>query len=320
MKSLSHLIGLDQSRSTADLNAKLKAQSSSPDEAAVKRVAAEFESLFLSQITSAINPSPDDEEADLFGSSATQMYRQMMSEQLANTMAKNGGIGIAEKICGQLEAKSGVAGATKLTPAMDAAREIRGGATTSSADALSAAASGVPSKKSADEAKVAGKPSRDAKTPSVTGREQSRHHNHTRHPENSTSLRMPVNGTLTSKFGSRRDPIHGDQRNHRGIDIAAPRGTPIEAAATGTVVFAGRQGGYGKTVIIELPDGRQTRYAHAEKLLVHAGDEVKTGQVIATVGSTGRATGPHVHFEVTENGRAVNPLQVLAKDSTLARR
>lgn len=282
-----------------------------PEASELRRVAAEFESLFLAQITSAINPSPDDEDADLFGGSASQMYRQMLSDELANSMAKNGGIGLAQTILRQLQAKgSGAPGAAKIEQALDAAREIRS----------AAGASSVPTKKTADEAKVVGKPSRDAKTPSLPINEQSRPHAHTAGAEKDVPLKMPVSGTVTSKFGTRRDPIHGGHRRHKGIDIAAPRGTPIEAAATGTVVFAGQQGGYGKTVIIELPDGKRTRYAHAEELLVGVGDEVQAGQVIATVGATGRATGPHLHFEVTENGRAVNPLQVLAKDSTLARR
>jgi murein DD-endopeptidase MepM/ murein hydrolase activator NlpD len=286
-----------------------------PGEAEARRAAAEFEALFLTQITSAINPSPDDEEADLFGGGASQMYRQMLSEQLATSIAQSGGVGLAENILNQLQASQpgAAGGAAKLSQALDAARSLR-------EEVNAAGAGGVPTKKTADEAKIAEKLSRDAKMTSVPQREKTGHHAHSRHSDNSVALNLPVNGRITSKFGLRRDPVHGQHRHHQGIDIAAPRGTPIEAAATGTVVFAGRQRGYGKTVIVELPDGRRTRYAHADKLMVGAGDEVRAGQVIATVGSTGRATGPHLHFEVTENGRAVNPLQVLAKDSTLARR
>jgi peptidoglycan hydrolase FlgJ len=297
------------------LNSPPVGRGAKPDEAEVRRVAAEFESLFLAQITSAINPSPDDEDADLFGGSASQMYRQMLSEQLAASMAQSGGVGIAQTILGQLQAKNSETsvGAGKLSQAMDAARSIRG-------EANAASAGGMPIKKATDEAQVVGKPSRDAKAAGVTGHEKVTPQSHRHRSEDSAPLRMPVNGAITSKFGTRRDPVHGQHRHHKGIDIAAPRGTPIEAAATGTVLFSGRQRGYGKTVIVELADGRRTRYAHADKLLVRAGDEVKAGQVIATVGSTGRATGPHLHFEVTENGRAVNPLQALAKDSTLARR
>jgi peptidoglycan hydrolase FlgJ len=315
MKFLPHTLNPDQPPSTFNSISNRTSQVSNSGEAEAKRAAAEFEALFLTQITSAINPSPDDEEADLFGGGASQMYRQMLSEQLANSIAQSGGVGLAENILSQLQAKNtgAAGGAAKLSQALDAARSLR--------EEMSAAgAGGVPTNKATDEAQVAGKLSRDAKTPSLPAHGKTHGHHRPRPVETPAALNMPVNGRITSQFGPRRDPVHGQHRHHRGIDIAAPRGTPIEAAATGTVVFAGRQRGYGKTVIVELPDGRRTRYAHADKLMVGAGDEVRAGQVIATVGSTGRATGPHLHFEVTENGRAVNPLQVLAKDSTLARR
>jgi murein DD-endopeptidase MepM/ murein hydrolase activator NlpD len=129
-----------------------------------------------------------------------------------------------------------------------------------------------------------------------------------------------VEGRISSNFGLRRDPVTGNRRFHRGVDIAAPKGSPIGAFAEGTVVFAGRQGGYGKTVVIEHADGRQTRYAHAERLMVRAGDVVRAGETIATVGSTGRSTGPHLHFEVSEEGQRIDPLRALANENALARR
>ncbi len=133
-------------------------------------------------------------------------------------------------------------------------------------------------------------------------------------------MEMPVQGRISSQFGMRRDPINGGQGSHKGLDIAAPRGTPIGAAAAGRVIFAGRQGGYGNTVLIEHADGRRTRYAHAEELLVNSGDAVLSGQIIATVGSTGRSTGPHLHFEVLENGLHIDPLRALSNDFALAGR
>jgi murein DD-endopeptidase MepM/ murein hydrolase activator NlpD len=135
-----------------------------------------------------------------------------------------------------------------------------------------------------------------------------------------TAWRNPVAGRVTSTYGRRVDPINGGARDHHGVDIAAPRGTPIGAAAAGTVVFAGRRGGYGNTVIIEQPDGKQTLYAHAEELLVKAGERVNAGQTIATVGSTGRSTGPHLHFEVRENGQPIDPSTTLAKGFIFDRR
>lgn len=134
------------------------------------------------------------------------------------------------------------------------------------------------------------------------------------------ALHLPLRGRVSSGFGVRHDPMHGRVRRHAGVDIAAPHGTPIAAAAAGKVVFAGRRGGYGNLVEIEHADGQRTRYAHAARLLVKVGDEVKPGQPIATVGSTGRSTGPHLHFEVKKDGARVDPLQAVAKDSKRSRR
>jgi murein DD-endopeptidase MepM/ murein hydrolase activator NlpD len=135
------------------------------------------------------------------------------------------------------------------------------------------------------------------------------------------SYHSPLQGTVRSQFGMRRDPINGRMRLHQGIDIPAKRGTPIEAAAAGTVVFAGRNKGYGNMVMIEHADGRRTLYAHAQKLFVEAGDTVAAGQPIAAVGSTGHSTGPHLHFEVRErHNNPVNPLRAMSNDLAFARR
>jgi murein DD-endopeptidase MepM/ murein hydrolase activator NlpD len=116
-------------------------------------------------------------------------------------------------------------------------------------------------------------------------------------------LGMPARGKITSRFGSRWG------RMHQGIDIAAPTGQNIYAAKGGKVVFSGWRGNYGKLVIIDHGDGLSTYYGHNSRNLVSKGDRVDKGEVIAKVGSTGRSTGPHVHFEVRINGQPVNPLK-----------
>lgn len=116
-------------------------------------------------------------------------------------------------------------------------------------------------------------------------------------------------GRVTSGFGERVDPITGTHRDHEGVDIAAPRGTPIRALDAGSVVFAGERGGYGQVVVIEHPSGLQTRYAHCGRLDVQVGDAVAAGQAIGAVGSTGRSTGPHVHLEVRRGDSAVDPFE-----------
>ena len=111
---------------------------------------------------------------------------------------------------------------------------------------------------------------------------------------------LPIRGTITSPIGWRQDPINGETRYHAGTDIAAPAGTPIHAVADGVVVESRARGGYGNTVVIEAEDGRRMLYAHNATNAVNAGYRVSRGQLIAYVGATGRATGPHVHFEVEE--------------------
>lgn len=125
--------------------------------------------------------------------------------------------------------------------------------------------------------------------------------------------RKPVEGArLTSPFGNRKDPFLRGVSFHPGIDLAAPPNTPILASAGGRVRFAGRKPGYGKVVEIDHRDGLSTRYAHASRLFVKTGDLVSPSQHVANVGSTGRSTAPHLHFEVLREGVAQNPADFLA--------
>jgi len=121
-------------------------------------------------------------------------------------------------------------------------------------------------------------------------------------------FRLPCSGPITSGFGWRYHPILHYRRMHTGVDIGAPYGTPIHAAAGGKVIFAGYMGGYGNVVMIYHGNQRTTLYGHCSAMLVSRGEIVEQGQVIARVGATGLATGPHVHFEVRINSIPVNPL------------
>jgi murein DD-endopeptidase MepM/ murein hydrolase activator NlpD len=118
-------------------------------------------------------------------------------------------------------------------------------------------------------------------------------------------------GLLSSRYGDRVHPRGGDQRFHTGLDLRARGGTPVYAAAAGTVTLSGASGAYGNVVLLDHGGGLQTLYAHHERNLVGVGEQVRRGQPIAIVGHTGNATGDHLHFEVRWNGGTVDPRTVL---------
>jgi murein DD-endopeptidase MepM/ murein hydrolase activator NlpD len=140
-------------------------------------------------------------------------------------------------------------------------------------------------------------------------------------PVNLPSMDLPVDSITaspiadrveTSPFGWRRDPFSGAATYHRGVDLRAAYGEPIGAADAGTVVFAGEQRGYGQTVVVEHAGGVRTRYAHLSSLTTEVGTAVRPGETIGRAGKSGRATGTHLHFEVTKNGRHVDPHSFVA--------
>jgi len=130
-----------------------------------------------------------------------------------------------------------------------------------------------------------------------------------RRREAATPSLWPTNGELTSGFGRRRSPFGGSWEHHEGVDIAAPRGTSVFAAANGVVRVAGWNGGFGNAVFIDHGFGMSTVYAHLHRLSVRVGQQVTKGQLVGLVGSTGRSTAPHLHYEVRVNGQAVNPMR-----------
>ncbi len=127
----------------------------------------------------------------------------------------------------------------------------------------------------------------------------------------SRSFRWPVVGRINSPFGWRRHPITRRKSFHTGIDIKASRGYRIRAAKDGQVVYSGWMGGYGRVVVLSHGQGYSTLYAHCSSLSVKNGQRVSQGQVVGLVGTSGRATGPHLHFEVRKNNSPINPLKVL---------
>ncbi len=131
------------------------------------------------------------------------------------------------------------------------------------------------------------------------------------------ALRPVLRGVITSRFGMRRHPVYNVYRHHDGLDINAPRGTPIYAAADGVVQYANSNGGYGKMVILDHKYGYETRYGHMNRILVRRGQKVKRGEKIGEVGNSGITTAPHLHYEVRLNSKPLDPRLYYFDDNIL---
>ncbi len=318
-----------------------------PTAEALRDAAVKFEALLLNQLTSLLTKTSfddgDDPEGSLFGSDGgTGLAKQLFAEQLASTMAQAGGLGLANVILKQFGIEpSPVNAATGLQTAANAVRSIREGGETVK-PLINRSISAEPIERptfagNAGDAEVISTFEEQARSEGI---EESLRNlvldgrivNTTRAriapnaPVNDITpinaavgaaekleYQFPVAGRLSSDFGNRIHPIDKKVKFHAGLDLAVNRGTSVEASATGVVSFAGRSGGYGNLVVIQHSDGRETRYAHLERPLVAEGDRVAAGQQIGLSGSTGRSTGPHLHFEIRENGKVLNPLSILTK-------
>jgi murein DD-endopeptidase MepM/ murein hydrolase activator NlpD len=236
----------------------------------IKRLAQEFEAMLMTQMLRDMRRSMlSDESTD--GGLGRETMTDTMDVELGRALSNVGGFGLSNVLLKALERSLGTTQSSPATPASVAPP-------TATAPGACAA---IP-----------------AATPAV-GQERDRT------PDN-PELKIP-DGQVTSGYGWRRDPFTGAPQFHKGIDVAARYGQDIPAVAAGHVVFAGHQGTYGTTVVVDHGTGQQTRYAHLSAAGVKAGDQVETGQVIGKAGASGRTTGTHVHFEVMTDGQATDP-------------
>ena len=248
-------------------------------------------------------------------SPGAQLRTDMFIETLADAVAKAGGMGLAN----MLQRQMGGA-ATGATPPASGGLSAFSPVPRAGSSATARVALGVQGSAGVDDlddpnssAPLPEDPSADSiddyqLPPSVHA---------TPHPGHGAGAAVgPFTGDVTSAFGERVHPISGDVRFHTGVDLRAPQGSPIRAAAEGIVREAGRRGGYGNAVEVDHGNGTSTLYAHASSLLVKPGQRVERGEPIALVGHTGQATGPHLHFELRKNGRPVDPSGLVLPNPT----
>lgn len=253
-------------------------RAASPEE--IKKTAQEFEALFINYLLKTMQDTVG--ESDLFGKGlGAESYRDMMYQELSRRLAQSGGIGLAKKVIESLHGNSETAGPNPGPLRSDPVAPLwRPNLSTPPPDP-----GPVPL--------PAGEPETDA----------------------DEGFLRPVQGRQTSGYGVRAHPIGQHKHFHRGVDLAAPKGSPILAARSGRVVFSGYQKGYGNTVVIDHEDGYRTRYAHLQRIEVAAGDHIHKGHALGRVGQSGRATGPHLHFEISRNNVPVDPRDLLYNKS-----
>jgi murein DD-endopeptidase MepM/ murein hydrolase activator NlpD len=287
------------------------------DAAQAATLAQEFEAMLLLQMVRGMRQSllTDDEQGEGLGQ---ETMTDTFDAEFARYLAQKGGLGLQDFIKTQVTKNSnaGSAGAdstkaagTQIQPntAIPAhtavpATPIRhsdspaGPVTANSAAAASVDAAGT-------KIAASGGAGIDASARGVDDSEEG-------------ELTRPLDGAATtSKFGWRPDPFHGRRRFHSGVDLKAAYGTEVPAAGHGRVTFSGERGGYGTLVVIQHEDGVETRYAHLAATEVREGDRVESGQTIGRVGSSGRSTGAHLHFEVLVNGTRVDPERLVSRNT-----
>lgn len=264
-------------------------QSREMQRAELREAAKGFEEMMLKIMLKEMFPK-EGEESGFFGNgTGSGVYQQLFIDELARVSASSDQFGLAGMVERDVAAKAGLTDEsekrTEPIPGKSLGRHLP-----------------LPLRRSGYKSPAAN----GNADPSLSGQALRRYN------EARFSLEAPLKGRISSEFGKRVDPFTGAERRHKGLDIAAPAGSVVSAAASGTVKYSGWQEGYGNIVIIGHEGGYETRYAHNSDNMVRKGDAVTAGQPIAKVGSTGRSTGPHLHFEVRRQNTPVDPSDLFA--------
>jgi flagellar protein FlgJ len=294
----------------------LESQKGQPvDRAKIVKLAQEFEAMLMLQMVRQMRQSvsfDDEQEKGLGNETMTDTFDVEFSRYLA----KSGGIGLGGMIERQLSKQMDGASAPDASDLTDAAaRASTAGVPAAIRTPASVIMPGPATTTPTMAAPIAASPTTPAATPSATvpaasGLAAAAATAAARSVTTASSLTMPLESGTTSGFGWRKDPLGHGRRFHAGVDLRAAYGTEVPAAASGDVTFSGDQGSYGTMVVVRHEDGFETRYAHLSSTEVQVGDRVEAGQAVGRVGSTGRSTGPHLHFEVRRHGQQVDPADV----------
>ena len=287
---------VERARAAAGAGAMQKSASpaaAGSERARLEKVAQEFESMLLTQVLRDMRKAGAwDEESNEDTLGAQTMY-ETLDVELAGHLAKVQGLGLSKQL---LESFDRMNGPKANTSGLSLSEVEVSGMKPPSAPRPTERPTWVP------EPTDLNRPSEVKPEPLSLVPPQSLE------PRTESPSVDPVEGRVTSSFGWRHDPFTGESKFHRGVDLKAAYGQDVRAAGDGRVVFSGTQGGYGNTVLIEHEDGTRTRYAHLSVNLVSVGDAVGAGQPVGQAGSSGRATGTHLHFEViAPNGQPLDP-------------
>ena len=309
------------------------ASPASADVQRVKAVAAQFESILISQMLTQMRKSVFDDGDDK--KSGTEPLADQMYSELGLALSRAGGFGLADSLTGSLLQRAGLsaAGTAGAEGALGSLGLLQNGTTglpltLPNGIQMPAALQGIPlptglssgiplGRSYGQPSQLSMMPSLSLPMPTATGVDPSALMSQAvatavaaagaAAPAPDASGSPAVSGPVSSPYGWRKDPIDGQTKFHSGTDLPMPIGSDVHAASDGRVTFVGERSGYGLTVEVTHANGLMTRYAHLSSSAVQPGDVVSAGQVIAASGNSGRSTGPHLHFEVMENGQSIDP-------------
>lgn len=267
------------SRMESRIHAAKSASLGATQKGELKKAAQEFEAVFIAHMLKVMRETIQ-ESGLLEGGFGKSIYTELFDQEVSLSLAKRGALGISNLLERSISADISADEKKQSDPSPDA------------------------------------DPARTLKTPSLPSPDSSGKTSAQQHEI--TDFQLPVRAPISSGFGMRKDPFSRQSSFHKGLDLAAPEGMKVVPALPGTVISAGYENGYGNTVLVQHSGGLQTRYGHLGAICVSVGDTLASDNVLGTVGSTGRSTGVHLHFEVIRDGMPVNPSASLSLHSAVS--